>query len=122
LSNIFDLYAPKYHEIFTKDHFWAINVPSACEITRNSHHMIELFLLLAQQPTPSPQCHRSYSECLPVVDDLNCSDIKAKNFRVLDGNDPYQLDSDSDSVACEKGDQDAKKSAFVNHKSQQDFR
>jgi endonuclease YncB( thermonuclease family) len=57
-------------------------------------------------PTPPPagsNCHPSYSPCLPIVDDLDCADIRAMGVapvRVL-GSDPYRLDGDDDGLGCE---------------------
>jgi endonuclease YncB( thermonuclease family) len=55
-------------------------------------------------PTPpSSSCHSSYSPCLPIVDDLDCADIRAMGVapvRVL-GSDPYRLDGDNDGLGCE---------------------
>ena len=47
-------------------------------------------------------CNPNYSPCLPVVSDLNCSDIpdSLKPIRVI-GSDPYRLDADGDGLACE---------------------
>lgn len=52
---------------------------------------------------PAAGCHASYSPCLPVVDDLDCADVRrlgAAPVRVL-GSDPYRLDGDGDGVGCE---------------------
>ena len=60
----------------------------------------------APVPTPPPsgsKCHPSYSPCLPIVDDLDCADIRAMGVapvRVL-GSDPYRLDGDNDGLGCE---------------------
>ena len=65
-------------------------------------------------PTPPPaptaassanqDCHRAYSPCLPVVADLNCSDVyelDLSRITVLDpDDDPYRLDGNNDGVAC----------------------
>ncbi len=47
-------------------------------------------------------CRAGYSPCLPVVGDLDCSDIddSVKPIHVS-GSDPYRLDSDGDGLACE---------------------
>lgn len=45
-------------------------------------------------------CHPSYGGCLPMVGDLNCGDIGAKDIPVF-GPDAYGLDSDSDGIGCE---------------------
>jgi hypothetical protein len=62
--------------------------------------MIELLWLLAQQQPPSRQCHPNYSECLPIFDDWECGYVKARNFQVLGGEDPYRLDVDGTGIAC----------------------
>jgi micrococcal nuclease len=49
------------------------------------------------------QCHPSYSPCLPVVADLDCSDVRAMGaapVRVV-GPDVYRLDADGDGIGCE---------------------
>jgi endonuclease YncB( thermonuclease family) len=55
-------------------------------------------------PTPAgSNCHPSYSPCLPIVDDLDCADIRAMGVapvRVL-SSDPYRLDADNDGSGCE---------------------
>ena len=48
-------------------------------------------------------CHPSYTPCLPVVDDLDCADVRAMGkapVRVK-GPDDYHLDGDHDGVGCE---------------------
>lgn len=48
-------------------------------------------------------CHPSYTNCLPVVDDLDCADVRRLGkapVRVL-GSDPYRLDGDGDGFGCE---------------------
>ena len=68
-------------------------------------------LPVAPQPPPPPPpaappssgCHASYSPCLPIVGDLDCSDVRALGVapvRVL-GSDPYRLDGDNDGFGCE---------------------
>jgi hypothetical protein len=60
------------------------------------------------KPKPSPpstqggSCEPGYSPCLPVVADLNCSDIpdNLKPIHVT-GDDPYRLDADGDGLGCE---------------------
>jgi micrococcal nuclease len=65
-------------------------------------------------PTASPRapvslvggatkCHPSYSPCLPIVDDLNCPDVKAmgKAPVTIKGPDDYRLDRDGDGLGCE---------------------
>lgn len=66
----------------------------------------------ATKPKPAPvpvvtpaasNCHPSYSSCLPIVGDLDCSDIRALGVapvRIL-GSDPYRLDGDNDGWGCE---------------------
>jgi uncharacterized membrane protein YgcG len=49
-------------------------------------------------------CAAGYSPCLPIVGDLNCSDIPASKKPVtVTGADPYNLDGDSDGIGCESG-------------------
>jgi endonuclease YncB( thermonuclease family) len=59
---------------------------------------------LPKPPTPpASSCHSSYSPCLPIVDDLDCADIRAMGVapvRIL-GSDPYRLDGDNDGLGCE---------------------
>ncbi len=53
---------------------------------------------------PETGCHPSYTPCLPVVDDLDCPEVKDLGrapVRVI-GNDQYRLDGDDDGVGCEK--------------------
>jgi hypothetical protein len=56
-------------------------------------------------------CHQAYSPCLPIVEDLNCSDLSdsQKPVTILRvGFDPYHLDNDwttatfSDGIGCEE--------------------
>jgi micrococcal nuclease len=66
----------------------------------------------APAATPAPQglfggggskCHPSYTPCLPVVDDLDCADVRTMGkapVRVK-GPDDYHLDGDHDGVGCE---------------------
>jgi endonuclease YncB( thermonuclease family) len=52
---------------------------------------------------PAQGCHPSYTPCLPVVDDLDCADVRALGkapVRVV-GSDPYRLDGDGDGYGCE---------------------
>lgn len=52
---------------------------------------------------PAGGCHPSYSNCLPIVGDLNCPDVRAMGkapVQVL-GSDPYRLDADNDGLGCE---------------------
>lgn len=50
-------------------------------------------------------CDPNYTgTCVPKfseVGDLDCKDIKAKNFKSV-GSDPHRLDGDKDGIACEK--------------------
>ena len=50
-----------------------------------------------------PACHPSYVPCLPIVDDLNCSDVDAMDAApvMVVGPDDYDLDADHDGVGCE---------------------
>lgn len=48
---------------------------------------------------PDGECHPNYDPCLPIVDNLNCSDIRVA-VRVT-GADPYRLDRDGDGIGCE---------------------
>jgi hypothetical protein len=52
------------------------------------------------KPPPQSRCHPDYSPCLPIVGDLDCSDING-SVRILHGRDPYRLDNDQDGVGCE---------------------
>lgn len=45
------------------------------------------------------ECHPNYDPCLPVTDDLDCSDIRMSV--TVTGQDPYGLDRDGDGLACE---------------------
>ena len=48
-------------------------------------------------------CHPSYVPCLPVVDDLDCDDVRALDAAPVQvvGDDPYGLDADHDGIGCE---------------------
>jgi Excalibur calcium-binding domain len=48
-------------------------------------------------------CHASYDPCLPIVDDLDCSAVRAleKAPVRVSGSDPYRLDGDGDGIGCE---------------------
>lgn len=59
-------------------------------------------------PTPGPggaageDCHPSYDPCLPIVSDLDCSDVRALGkapVRVI-GPDVYRLDGDGNGFGC----------------------
>ncbi len=64
------------------------------------------------KPTPGPtttstakpsSCHPSYTPCLPIVDDLNCPDVRAMGKAPVHviGPDDYRLDGDHDGMGCE---------------------
>ena len=64
----------------------------------------------APEPTPAPvvteapaSCHPSYDPCLPIVDDLDCADIRAMGAApvTVTGPDSYRLDGDGDGIGCE---------------------
>jgi micrococcal nuclease len=48
-------------------------------------------------------CHPSYTPCLPIVDDLDCPDVKAMGKAPvrIKGPDVYRLDRDGDGLGCE---------------------
>ncbi len=48
-------------------------------------------------------CHPSYVPCLPVVDDLDCAEVRALDAAPVEvvGEDVYGLDADHDGVGCE---------------------
>jgi micrococcal nuclease len=48
-------------------------------------------------------CHPSYRPCLPIVDDLNCPDVRDMGKAPVEviGHDAYGLDRDHDAVGCE---------------------
>jgi hypothetical protein len=47
-------------------------------------------------------CEPGYSPCLPIVSDLNCSDIPDSKKPIhVTGSDPYNLDADGDGLGCE---------------------
>lgn len=52
---------------------------------------------------PKQQCHPAYPDvCIPFPPpDLDCSDIKYRNFRVVPP-DPHRLDKDGDGIGCEE--------------------
>jgi micrococcal nuclease len=54
-------------------------------------------------PVKSSNCHPSYSPCLPIVDDLDCPDVRAlgKAPVTVKGPDDYRLDRDGDGIGCE---------------------
>jgi hypothetical protein len=54
--------------------------------------------------TTKTACEVNYSGCLPVVNDLDCKDLKQSNLapvRVI-GVDRYRLDNDGDGIGCDK--------------------
>jgi micrococcal nuclease len=63
------------------------------------------------KPTPKPtakpksasKCHPSYDPCLPIVDDLDCPDVRRMGKAPVDliGPDVYRLDRDHDGLGCE---------------------
>lgn len=48
-------------------------------------------------------CQPSYSPCLPIVDDLDCADVRAMGLAPVrvEGPDVYRLDRDGDGLGCE---------------------
>jgi hypothetical protein len=54
-------------------------------------------------PEPDPTCHASYDPCLPVADDLDCTDVRALGLAPVTviGDDVYELDADGDGLGCE---------------------
>lgn len=48
---------------------------------------------------PAEECHPNYEPCLPIVDDLDCPDIRMA-IQVT-GDDPYRLDRDGNGIGCE---------------------
>lgn len=47
------------------------------------------------------RCSPHYSgACIPIRDDVDCGEITARNFHVVD-RDVYDLDGDGDGIACE---------------------
>jgi micrococcal nuclease len=62
--------------------------------------------ILTAPPDPTQaasKCHPSYDPCLPIVNDLNCPDVRALGLAPVHviGPDDYRLDSDHDGVGCE---------------------
>lgn len=57
-------------------------------------------------PAPTPvaatweECHPAYVQCLPIVDDLNCSDVSGPIQVREIGVDPYRLDGDNSGSGC----------------------
>ena len=54
-------------------------------------------------PSPSGNCHPSYTPCLPVTGDLDCADVRALGVAPVrvGSSDPYRLDGDGDGFGCE---------------------
>ena len=55
------------------------------------------------KPKPASKCHPSYRPCLPIVDDLDCPDVRDMGLapvRII-GPDDYRLDRDGDGLGCE---------------------
>jgi endonuclease YncB( thermonuclease family) len=54
-------------------------------------------------PPPAKDCHPSYSECLPIVADIDCADVRGLGMAPVrvTGSDPYRLDGDGDGWGCE---------------------
>jgi len=48
---------------------------------------------------PTGECHPNYDPCLPIVDDLDCPDIRMAVQ--VTGDDPYRLDRDGNGIGCE---------------------
>ena len=59
--------------------------------------------IVPSPPSPARNCHPSYTPCLPVVDDLDCADVRALGVAPVrvNGSDPYRLDGDNDGFGCE---------------------
>ncbi len=55
------------------------------------------------KPKPASKCHPSYDPCLPIVDDLDCPDVRRLGKAPVDviGPDVYRLDRDKDGIGCE---------------------
>lgn len=66
---------------------------------------------VAPQPTPqnlvgggaAEKCHASYDPCLPIVDDLECAEVRAMGAApvTVKGPDDYMLDAEEDGLGCE---------------------
>jgi hypothetical protein len=54
-------------------------------------------------PVVESKCHPSYDPCLPIVDDLDCPDVRALGVAPVDviGPDSYRFDRDNDGLGCE---------------------
>ncbi len=55
------------------------------------------------KPKPASKCHPSYDPCLPIVDDLDCPDVRDMGLApvTIIGPDDYRLDRDGDGLGCE---------------------
>ncbi|HEX7347059.1 MAG TPA: thermonuclease family protein, partial [Candidatus Limnocylindrales bacterium] len=51
----------------------------------------------------SADCHASYDPCLPIVDDLDCAEVRAMGAApvTVKGPDQYMLDAEEDGLGCE---------------------
>jgi micrococcal nuclease len=49
------------------------------------------------------QCHPSYDPCLPIVDDLDCAEVRSLGASpvTVKGPDDYMLDAEEDGLGCE---------------------
>jgi micrococcal nuclease len=66
---------------------------------------------VAPEPTPqnlvgggaAEKCHASYDPCLPIVDDLDCAEVRAMGAApvTVKGPDDYMLDAQEDGLGCE---------------------
>lgn len=57
-------------------------------------------VMQAQEPwLLQSTCAQGYAPCLPIVDDLDCTDIQ--QVVSVRGNDPYELDRNDDGAGCE---------------------
>ncbi|MBD1999224.1 excalibur calcium-binding domain-containing protein [Oculatella sp. FACHB-28] len=63
---------------------------------------VSLVLLFAQPSRAQQNCDPSYPDvCIaPAPPDLDCADVSATNFRVLQP-DPHKFDRDKDGIGCE---------------------
>ena len=61
--------------------------------------IIGLGVLTVNGSVGSEDCSPNYEPCLPVADDLNCSDLETQ-VRVI-GEDEYNLDRDGNGIGCE---------------------
>jgi endonuclease YncB( thermonuclease family) len=52
------------------------------------------------------KCHPSYDPCLPVVDDLDCAEVRALGAAPVSvkGPDDYMLDAEEDGLGCESNE------------------